>query len=475
MCHSSSLARVSTRGYSPPIECVLTSGLRQYHFPQDDTLTLFAGLLSLPAPADSPPLTLSPQRQKQKTQEALVAWFIEAAEQRAVYAVWEDLHWADSSTLEVLSLLLDQLPTARILAVLTYRPEFSPPWPVRSHMTQFTLGRLGQAQMAAMVKTVTGGKPLPPALMAEVASKTDGIPLFVEEFTKMVVESDWLHETDGQYALTGPLPTLSIPNTLQDSLMARLDRQSTAKAVAQLGATIGREFSYALIAAIAPFGEATLTEGLRQLVAAELVYQRDLPPDAQYQFKHALIQDTAYASLLKRTRQEYHQQIAQVLEQQFADMVETQPELLAQHYTEAGLIAQALGYWQRAGQRASDRSAYQEALRHLTTGLSLLQTLPETLARQQQELPLQLALGAATLTVRGFAVPEVEAAYTRARVLCQQLGDTQDVSPVLYGLCSSTWFGLTIPWLASWVRTSSVWPRSGPSRRSLSSRILPWG
>ena len=250
----------------------------------------------------------------------------------------------------------------------------------------------------------------------------------------MVVESDWLHETDGHYELTGPLPTLSIPSTLQDSLMARLDRLATAKAVAQLGATIGREFSYALISAISPLGEETLSEGLHQLVAAELVYQRGLPPDAQYQFKHALIQDTAYQSLLKRIRQQYHQQIAQVLEQQFAEVAATQPELLAQHYTEAGLTEQALGYWQKAGQRASDRSAYQEALSHVTTGLRLLQTLPETLARQQQELPLQLALGTASLIVRGQAAPEVEAAYTRARVLCQQLGDTQDVSPVLFGL-----------------------------------------
>ena len=222
--------------------------------------------------------------------------------------------------------------------------------------------------------------------------------------------------------------------------MARLDRQVTAKTVAQLGATIGREFSYALIAAISPLDEATLTEGLRQLVETELVYQRGLPPDAHYQFKHALIQDTAYQSLLKRTRQQYHQQIAQVLEEQFAEVVETQPELLAQHYTGAGLTAQALGYWQKAGQWASDRSAYQEAMSHLTTGLSLLQTVPETQARQQQELPLQLALGTAMTIVRGYAAPEVEAAYTRARVLCQQLGDTQDVCPILLGLW---WFYTT--------------------------------
>ena len=418
----------------------LCDTLRPYRFPQNEqneqneTLTLFANLLSLPAPPDSPPLTLSPQRQKQKTQEALVAWFIEEAEQRAVYAIWEDLHWADSSTLEVLSLFLDQLPTARILAVLTYRPEFSPPWPVRSHMTQFTLGRLGQTQMEAMVTTVTGGKPLPPALMAEVASKTDGIPLFVEEFTKMVVESDWLHETDGHYALTGPLPTLSIPSTLQDSLMARLDRQATAKAVAQLGATIGREFSYALLAAISPLDQATLNEGLRQLVESELIYQRGLPPDAHYQFKHALIQDTAYASLLKRTRQQYHHQIAQVLEQQFAEVIETQPELLAQHYTEAGLPEQALPYWQRAGQQAVGRSANAEAISHLNTGLELLQTLPDSQEHVQQELQFRLALGSPLMATHGLGSPELERSFGRTRELCQQLGDPPELFPILCGL-----------------------------------------
>ena len=412
----------------------LCDTLRPYRFLQAETLVLFASLLSLPAPEDSPPLNLSPQRQKQKTQEALVAWFIEEAEQRAVYVVWEDLHWADSSTLEVLSLFLDQLPSARILAVLTYRPEFSPPWPVRSHMTQFTLGRLGQTQMEAMVTTVTGGKPLPPALMAEVASKTDGIPLFVEEFTKMVVESDWLQETDGQYELTGPLPTLSIPSTLQDSLMARLDRQTTAKAVAQLGTTIGREFSYALLAAIAPLDETTLNEGLRQLVESELIYQRGLPPDAHYQFKHALIQDTAYESLLKRTHQQYHQQIAQVLEQQFAEVVKTQPELLAQHYTEAGLPEQALPYWHQAGQRAVERSANVEAISHLTIGLELLRALPDSLEHVQQELQFRLSLGPSLMAIEGLGSAELERSFGRTRELCRHLGDPPELFPILCGL-----------------------------------------
>ena len=414
----------------------LRDSIHQYRFAQEDTLVLFAHLLSLPAPEDSSPLNLSPQRQRQKTQEALVAWFLEEAEQRAVYAIWEDLHWADSSTLEVLSLLLDQLPSARILTVLTYRPEFSPPWPVRSHMTQFTLGRLGQTQMEAMVTTVTGGKPLPPPLMAEVVSKTDGIPLFVEEFTKMVMESDWLHETDGHYALAGPLPALSIPSTLQDSLMARLDRQAAAKTVAQLGATIGREFSYALLAAIAPLDAATLNEGLRQLVESELVYQRGLPPDAQYQFKHALIQDTAYESLLKRTRQQHHQKIAQVLEQEFAEVVATQPELLAQHYTNASLFEQALPYWQQAGQRAVERSANAEAISHLTTGLEVLQALPESREHVQQELQLRLALGPPFMAVGGFGSSELERSFSRTRELCRQLGDPPELFPILCGLAT---------------------------------------
>ena len=420
----------------------LHNTLHHYRFLQngtdetDETLALFAGLLSLPTPPDTPPLTFSPQRQKQKTQEALVAWFIEEAEQRAVYAVWEDLHWADSSTLEVLSLFLDQLPTARILAVLTYRPEFSPPWPVRSHMTQFTLGRLGQAQMEAMVMTVTGGKPLPPEIMAEVTSKTDGIPLFVEEFTKMVVESDWLHEADGHYELTGPLPTLSIPSTLQDSLMARLDRQTAAKAVAQLGATIGREFSYALIAAISLLDEETLSEGLRQLVETELIYQRGLPPDAHYQFKHALIQDTAYESLLKRTRQQYHHQIAQVLEQQFAEVVATQPEQLARHYTDADLPEQALPYWQQAGQQAVDRSAHAEAISHLTAGLDVLQTLPDSLEHVQQELQFRLALGSPLMAMQGLGSSELERSFGRTRELCRKLGDPPELFPILCGLAS---------------------------------------
>ena len=359
---------------------------------------------------------------------------MEEAEKAAVYCAFEDLHWVDPSTLELLGLLLDQVPTTRLLALLTFRPEFTPPWPVRSSMTPITLSRLGRDEIETMIDQVTGGKTLSAEVLAQVVAKTDGVPIFVEELTKMVVESDLVTAVNGHYELSGPLPALAIPATLHDSLMARLDRLVEVKEVAQLGATLGREFSYELLHAVSLLDESILEQGLQQLVAAELVLRSGLPPQVQYQFKHALVRDTAYQSLLKSTRQQYHQQIARVLEQQFTEVTETQPELVAHHYTEAGLTAQAIGYWQRAGQRASERSAYQEALRHVTTGLSLLQTLPETLARQQQELPLQLALGSAALVVRGNAAPEVEAAYTQARVLCQQLGDTQDVSPVLLGL-----------------------------------------
>ena len=250
----------------------------------------------------------------------------------------------------------------------------------------------------------------------------------------MVLESGLLQEREERYELTGPLPPLAIPATLHDSLMARLDRLATVKALAQLGATLGREFSYALLQAVSPWDEGTLQRGLHQLVEAEFLYQRGLPPQATYTFKHALIQDAAYQSLLRSTRQQYHQRIAQVLEAQFPETVETQPELLAQHYTAAGCTEQAVGYWQRAGQHASDRSAHLEAIGHVTTGIALLQTLPETPAHTQQALALHIALGAALQVTKGHAAPEVEHAYTQARALCQQVGETPELVPVLFGL-----------------------------------------
>jgi predicted ATPase/class 3 adenylate cyclase len=413
----------------------LEQALRTAGLPLAEGVPLLAALLSVPVLEQYPPLTLSPQRQKQKTQEALVAWLLADTAQQPVLAVWEDLHWADPSTLELLGLLLDHVPTARLLLVVTCRPEFRSPWAPRSYVAPLTLTRLLRPQIEEMVLRVTGGKPMPAEVLAQIVAKTDGIPLFVEELVKTILEAGLVQEAAGRYVLPGPLPPLAIPATLQDALMARLDRLAVVKDVAQLGAVLGREFPYALLQAVAPGDEATLHHGLAQLVEAEVLYQRGRPPQATYVFKHALIQEAAYQSLLKSTRQQYHQRIAQVLEAQFAEIAESQPELVAHHYTEAGLHAQAVGYWQRAGQRAIERSANAEAIGHLTKGLELLQTLPDTPERAQRELDVQVALGPAVMATKGLAAPEVEHAYTRARALCHQVGETPQLFPVLMGLC----------------------------------------
>jgi predicted ATPase/class 3 adenylate cyclase len=424
------------RDESPPQKLRKLEGfLLQYGLQLADAVPLFAALLSLPLGAAYAPVSLSPVQQKQKTLHALLTIFLRRAAQQPVLFIMEDLHWVDPSTLELLSLLVDQGPTARILALWTFRPDFSPPWTGRAHLSQVTLNRLPRRQAAEMTSQVVHGKALPPEVVEQVVSKTDGVPLFVEELTKMVLESGLLQEQEERYALRGPLPPLAIPATLHDSLMARLDRLATVKALAQLGATLGREFAYELLRAVSPWEEDTLQQGLHQLVEAELLYQQGLPPQATYRFKHALIQEAAYQSLLRITRQQYHQQIAQVLAERFPETAEMQPELLAHHYTEAGLHEQAVIYWQQAGQQALQRSANLEAIGQLTTGLELLALLPETPARAQRELDLQIVLGPAWMATKGFAAPEVERTYARARVLCQQVGETPQLFPTLWGLC----------------------------------------
>jgi class 3 adenylate cyclase/tetratricopeptide (TPR) repeat protein len=409
--------------------------LRTYRPPLEDVVPLFAALLSVPLPeARYAAVRLDPQQQKQQTYDALVAWTLEEAERQAMLVVWEDLHWADPSTLEYLGLLLDQSPTAAMLNLLTFRPEFVPPWPSRSHLTPLTLNRLERSQVEALITHLAGDKTLPTEVVAYIVARTDGVPLFVEELTKMLLESDLLHQEAERYTLTGPLSAVAIPTTLQDSLMARLDRLPMIREVAQLGAVLGREFAYEMLRALAGVEESLLQERLAQLVDTELLYQRGRPPRATYIFKHALVQDAAYASLLKSTRQQYHQQVAQMLEARFPDTVATEPELVAHHYTAAGCAAQAVGYWQQAGQRALQRSANVEAIAHLRQGIALLTTLPDTPARVQAELTFQTTLGPALMTTRGFAAPEVAATYNRARELCQQAEDTAELFPVLWGL-----------------------------------------
>ncbi|MDQ5853189.1 MAG: AAA family ATPase, partial [Chloroflexota bacterium] len=405
----------------------LEGWLVQYGFSLPETVPLFASLLSLPLGDGYAPLRLSPEQQKAQTLQALLEVLLERAAQQPLLFVVEDVHWVDASTLELLNLVVDQVPTTRILALFTCRPSFSPTWIGRSSVTQINLNRLTQRQVVDVVHGVTRGKLLPAEMLEQVVAKTDGVPLFVEELTKMVLESGLLQERNERYELTGPLPPLAIPTTLHDSLMARLDRLATIKELAQLSATLGREFSYELLRAIASPDEGTLQRDLTQLVEAELLYQRGMPPQATYVFKHALIQETAYQSMLKSKRQQVHQRIAQVLAERFPETTASQPELLAHHYTEADLPEQAIGYWERAGQRAIERSANVEAIAHLTKGLELLRTLPDSPEHRRQELDFRLMLGPVLTATKGYAAPEVGATFRRAQELSEEVGDTSQL------------------------------------------------
>src|SRR5262249_24090356 len=313
----------------------LEHALSQCRLPVEETVPLLAPVLSLSLPEDRYPLLkLSPQRQRQKTLETIIAILLEQAEHQPVLFIVEDLHWTDPTTLEWLNLLIDQTPTASMLVLLTCRPHFQPAWHHRSYLTEITVNRLLHAQVEQIVTGMTEGKTFPAAVLQQIIAKTDGVPLFVEEMAKAILESGQLKAVAGHYELVGSFSTFAIPTTLQDSLMARLDRLVTAKGIAQYAAVIGPQFSYELLQAVSQLDEAMLQYELERLVEVEIVYQRGMPPQATYMFKHALIQEAAYESLLKSTRQQYHKRIAQVLEAQFSEIAETQPELLAHHCTE---------------------------------------------------------------------------------------------------------------------------------------------
>ena len=408
--------------------------LHEHQLDLQEHLPLLASLLSLSPPADRyPPLQMSPQQQRQRTLDMLLALTLARARQQPVLFIVEDLHWIDPSTLEWLGLLIDQGPTARILTLMTCRPTFQAPWSGRAHVTSLTINRLLPQQVAQMARTIVGADVLPADLLDQIVTQTDGVPLFVEEVTKFVLASQRLHG-QAEEASAHALAAITIPTTLHDLLMARLDQMGVAKGTAQLAATIGREFGFALLHAVASVEAETLRQDLRRLVDAELLYQRGVGAQATYVFKHALIQEAAYTSLLRRTRQHYHQWIAEALETQFSEVAMVQPELVAHHYTEAGLRAQALPYWQRAGQQARERSAHAEAIAHLTKGLELLTTLPDTPERARQELSLHIALGATLAVTKGYGNTEAERVYSRARELCQQLGETLQLFPVQWGL-----------------------------------------
>src|SRR6266481_4298789 len=414
----------------------LEAGLAGFRaLPLSESVRLFADLTSVPVPEDRyRRLSMTAQQQREATLDAIVAWLIETAERTPVLVAWEDLHWADPTTLEMLGMLIEQAPTAAMLVVATYRPELTPPWPQRSHMTPITLNRLERPEVEAMVGHLAGGRPLPGEVVDHIVAKADGVPLYVEELTKAILGSGVLEARGDAYVLTGSLAQLHIPATLQDSLMARLDRVPQLREVAQLGAVLGREFSYDMISALAGIEEEMLQSGLDQLVVDELLYQRGRPPRSRYLFKHALIQDAAYQSLLKRTRQQYHQQAAKLLEDRFPELASTQPELVAHHYTEANCPAQAIAYWHKAGVAAANKSANLEAIEQFRRGLALVEALPDPRERAERELDLQMALGPALFATKVFSHPDIGRAYARAWELCRQLDDYAREFTALRGL-----------------------------------------
>ena len=411
----------------------LEAGLARYGLAVPETISLWTALLSL-AVRESIPLNITPQRQKEKTFEAIVALVLAVAAQQPLLLIFEDLHWADPSTLELIDVLVDQVPAAPILMLMTSRPEFRPPWTARSHFTYLTVNRVTKKQTEQMVERVTGGKSLPTDVLQQIVVKTDGIPLFVEELTRMVIESDLLHDRGDRYELTDALPMLAIPSTLQDSLMARLDRLGAVKEVAQVGSALGRSFHYDLLHAVASMDEGALQLALTRLAESDLLHHRGVPPDATYIFKHALIQETAYQSMLVSRRRQLHSRIADTLVEKFPETTDTQPEVVAHHYTEASLMDQAVGYWLRAGQRAVERSANVEAIVHFTKGLSALAQESADSDPLERELSLRTALGPALMSTKGLGSPEVGQNYQRALELCRQLGERPERFAVLRGL-----------------------------------------
>jgi class 3 adenylate cyclase/tetratricopeptide (TPR) repeat protein len=394
---------------------------------------LIADLLSVPLGDRYPSLDLTPQKRKEKTLAALASQVEELSTREPVLMVYEDVHWSDPTTRESLDLLLDRLSARRVLAIITFRPEYAPPWLGRPNVTMLTLNRLASRHRTEIIRHVVGGKALPKEIAEQIADRTDGVPLFIEELTKSVVESGLVTEVGDRYAVTMPAAPLAIPTTLHASLLARLDRLAPTREVAQIGAALGRSFSHELIAAVAQMPQQKLNEALEQLVAAELIFRRGTSPDAEYTFKHALVQDAAYSTLLRSRRQQIHSRIASVLETQFPEIVATQSTILAQHCTAGGLYEKAAEYWLKAGRQAFVRSAMVEALTSLRKGLDQLIKLPEGPTRQQYELDLLIALGPALIATKGYSASEVGETLARASGLADRLNRTDHLVALLYG------------------------------------------
>ncbi|HEX3147919.1 MAG TPA: protein kinase [Gemmataceae bacterium] len=398
--------------------------VEQYGLARPEVVPLWASLLSLPTPERFPPLSLSPARHREETFRLMLEWLHVRASRGPILFVVEDLHWVDASTLEFLGLILAEFLHDQILILLTFRPEFKPPWTSVDHQTTLSLNRLTKRQVGDLMRKQAKGT-LTDAAIEQVYDRAGGVPLFVEEFTKMVQE----------LTATGPaLLGHEIPSTLQDLVMARLDRMEGGRELAQLAAVLGREFSHELLATVATVDEPTLQAELAKLSHAEILYAKGRPPRCTYIFKHALLEDALYNALVKGKRQHFHRQIGDVLEAKFPQTAETEPELLGHHFTEAGLTEKAIGYWLKAAQRSRERSALSEAIGHLARGRALLETLAESRERDVLELQLLTALGPTYIAARGYAAPEVGPVLVRARELCQRIGDQKLQFGIMLGM-----------------------------------------
>ena len=380
---------------------------------------LIAALLSLPNDGRYPSLELAPPERRQRTLFALVSQVVAISRQNPVLMIFEDAHWADPTSLELLNHIVNAIPKLRALLIVTFRSEFEPPWIGRPHVTALTLNRLAEREVGAMIDSVIGNKALPADIRQDIIERTDGIPLFVEEMTKAVLEA----EGEGaamQIAAAVPSPAAAVPASLHASLMARLDRLGPAKDVAQIGAAIGREFSHALLAAVVRKPEVELKSALDRIIAAGLLFRQGTPPNATYLFKHALVQDAAYGTLLREPRRALHARIAETLESQFGEIAENRPEIVARHCTEAGLIEKAAAFWGKAGLRSLERSAFIEAAEQLAQALSQLEALPSTPERRQKQMKLQTMLIAPLIQTKGYAAPETKDAVERANLLIER-------------------------------------------------------
>jgi DNA-binding winged helix-turn-helix (wHTH) protein/tetratricopeptide (TPR) repeat protein len=399
----------------------------------DEDLALLADLMSLPAPARHLPPDLGPQRKKDRTIEALVHQLEGLARQQPMVVVLEDAHWVDATSRELIDLTVERLRSLPVLLIVTFRPEFRASWIGQPHVTMLTLNRLDRRARMALAAHIAGGKALPNNVAEQIADRTDGVPLFVEELTKSVLESGLLREEPRRYVLDRSLPPPAIPTTLHASLMARLDHSPSLRRVAQIGAAIGREFSYALLRAVSHIAEDELATSLAGLIASGLLFQRGMPPQAVYRFKHALVQEVAHENLMRGTRKELHARIAETLEIDFPELMDSQPELFAQHYAEAGLIEKSIDWWLKAGRRAAGRSAMVEAAAHFKNGLDQLALLPADTIRKREELEFLCALGGTLLAIKGMAAPEMRETFARARELWEQLGAPSEFLQVPYG------------------------------------------